>query len=329
MKHAFASMAAIACALGAGQVQAGPVQTRDVAIERDGLAAPLAGTFAGEAGSGTPGIVILPGSGPTDRDGNTPMVVQASTYRLLAQELAASGIPSIRIDKRGLFGSAKAIPNPNEVSIDDYAGDALAWAARMREETGANCAWLLGHSEGGLIALAAAVSAPQGLCGVILAASPGRPVGEVLREQVAANLANGPLMDEFDKHVTTLASGKRIEGPVHPGLAPLFGPQIQTYMISLLTQDPAANIAGLTLPVLILQGTEDLQVTLADGRALAAAQSKAWLVIFTGANHMLKTVEEGDRAANLASYSDPDLPLAKGLTHAIVTFVERYTRIGD
>lgn len=299
---------------------------RDVTIQRDGLAGPLAGTFEnaageGEVAPGLPGVVIVPGSGPTDRDGNSPLGVKAQPYRLLADALAAQGIPSIRIDKRGMFASEAAIANANEVTIDEYAGDTLAWAAEMRAETGADCAWLLGHSEGGLVVLDAARRDPSGLCGVILVSSLGRRPGEVIKEQLAANGA-APLMDEIERHIATLEAGGRIEGGVHPGLAPLFGPQLQTFMASFLSQDPATTIAAIDLPLLIVQGSEDLQVRDVDAEALAVAQPEAKLVTIEGMNHVLKTVPAGDRAANLASYADPDLPLADGVAEAVAGFVK-------
>ncbi|GMM92759.1 alpha/beta hydrolase [Qipengyuania sp. MTN3-11] len=299
----------------------GAAAAREVTVEREGLAAPLAGTLAGDTSAGQAGVVILPGSGPTDRDGNNPMGVKAQPYRLLADALAEQGIPTLRIDKRGMFASKAAIPDANKVTIEDYAGDALAWAAKLREETGADCAWLLGHSEGGLIVLSAATRDPAGLCGVILVAAPGRRPGDLLREQLAANPGAAPLMEEIERHIATLEAGQSIEEPIHPGLAPLFGPQIQGYMASFLAQDPAAMIARIELPVLILHGREDLQVTDADAETLAAAQPAAEVIMLDGVNHVLKTVPEGDRAANLASYGDADLPLAEGVASAITAFV--------
>lgn len=294
---------------------------QDITIEREGLDGPLAGTFEGTTDTGQPGIVIIPGSGPTNRDGNNPGGVMAGSYRYLAEGLAEAGVPSIRIDKRGMSGSASAIADGNNVTIEDYAEDALAWAAAMRERTGHDCAWLAGHSEGGIVALRAAVEAPQGLCGVVLIAAPGRPLGAILREQLAANPANAIIMEEAERHIASLEAGEPVTGPVHPGLVPLFGPQLQTFLLSLFAQDPAAMIAQIDLPVLIVQGREDLQVTEADARALAEANGQARLVLLEGVNHVLKSVPQGDRAANLAAYADPDLPLADGVVSSIVEFL--------
>ena len=122
----------------------------------------LAGTLL-DAGKGTPVVLIVPGSGPTDRDGNNPLGVTAAPYRMLAEGLAKQGVSSIRIDKRGMFGSKAAIPDANKVTIADYAADAAAWAESARAATGARCVWVLGHSEGSLVALTAGQK-PAGIC---------------------------------------------------------------------------------------------------------------------------------------------------------------------
>ena len=171
----------------------GPASAAESDIRAPGPNADLAGTLS-EAGPGAPIVLILPGSGPTDRDGNNPLGVAAAPYRLLAEALAANGVASVRVDKRGLFGSRAAVPDPDAVTIAEYASDALAWVQAIRTRTGVRCVWLLGHSEGGLVALQAAQE-PGPLCGVILVSTPGRPFGQLLREQLRANPANAPILD--------------------------------------------------------------------------------------------------------------------------------------
>ena len=145
-------------------------------LEAPGPHGPLKATLVmPDAGSGrqAPAVLIIPGSGPTDRDGNNPLGIKAATYRLLAEALAQRGLSTVRIDKRGMFASGGAIPDANNVTINDYANDVHAWIKVIKGKTGAPCVWALGHSEGGLVALAAAQN-PDGLCGLILVSTPGR-----------------------------------------------------------------------------------------------------------------------------------------------------------
>lgn len=290
-------------------------------ITAPGPSAPLAGTLL-DAGRGTPVVVIVPGSGPTDRDGNNPLGVTAASYRLLAEALAARGISTVRIDKRGMFGSRAAIPDANAVTVAAYADDARAWARVAAARTGAKCAWLLGHSEGGLVALAAA-QRPAGLCGVILVAAPGRRFGTAMREQLRANPANAPLLPPALAAIDTLERGERVDAAALPApLQPLFNPAVQPFLIDLFAQDPAALAARVTLPLLIVQGDRDLQVATADADALARAAPRATLAILPGVNHVLKAAP-ADRAGNAATYADPSRPIAPGVVDAVTTFIDR------
>jgi pimeloyl-ACP methyl ester carboxylesterase len=270
-------------------------------------------------------LLIIPGSGPTDRDGNSPFGIKASTYKLLAEALAARGIGSVRVDKRGMFASARAVTDANAVTIDDYVTDVAAWTAVIRKQTGATCVWLLGHSEGGLIALAAAQKNTD-ICGLVLVATPGRPLGEVLRQQLRANPANAPILDQSMSAIDELEAGKRLDVTgMDPALLPLFAPQVQDFLISVFSYDPAHLIATITKAVLILQGKRDLQVDVSDAERLKQTNSKAKLDLLGDMNHVLKTVTSDDRAANIATYGDPSLPLAPGVVDAIVDFLSAST----
>lgn len=281
----------------------------------------LAGTLVAPAGSRA-AVLIIPGSGPTDRDGDNPLGVRARPYALLADALARERVSTLRTDKRGLFASRQAIADPNAVTIDDYVDDTLAWARLLRERTGARCVWLLGHSEGGLIALAAAARHPDTLCGVVLVATAGRPLAETIKTQLRANPANAPLLDTADRALDALAAGRRVDTAGLPApLAALFHPSIQGFLISAFARDPAQLIARIDKPVLIVQGARDLQVGVDDARALQRAQPSAALAVFADVNHVLKAVHTDDRAANLATYAAPDLPLAPDLAETIARFV--------
>lgn len=284
---------------------------------------PLKGTMLAPAtGPHRAVVVIIPGSGPTDRDGNSALGVRASTYRLLAEELADRGVTSIRIDKRGMFASAAAIPEANQVTIADYAVDAHAWAAEAKRLTGARCAWLLGHSEGSLVALAAAQD-PKDICGLVLVAGAGRKLSDVLREQLRSNPANAPLLPEAMKAIDDLEAGRRVEvAGMNQALLPLFNPAVQNFVINAFSYDPATLVREFRGPVLVVQGATDLQVGMVDAQRLAGARPHVKLVTLEGVNHVLKAAPV-DRRANVATYTDPSLPLAPGVADEISSFISR------
>jgi len=291
-------------------------------IEAPGPQGPLSGTLyrASEGGEG-PVALIIPGSGPTDRDGNNPLGVTASPYRLLAEALLARGIATVRIDKRGMFASKSAVADPNAVTIPDYVADTAAWVASMRLATGAQCVWLIGHSEGGLVALAAAQEL-EGLCGLVLVAAPGRPLGDVIKAQLRANPANFVIVPSADAAIDALTAGRRVDAATLPApLQGLFAPALQGFLISLFSYDPADLAAQAKLPLLIVQGGKDIQVPVADAERMAAASPAAKLVVLPEVNHVLKDVAGAGPAANLAAYRDPALPLGKGVAEAIAGFI--------
>jgi pimeloyl-ACP methyl ester carboxylesterase len=299
----------------AGLLAAAPITT-------PGPVGDIHGTLI-DAGSKAPTVLIIPGSGPTDRDGNNPMGVKAAPYRLLAEGLAERGISSVRADKRGLFASKDAVADANAVTLADYAKDAHGWAKTLRARTGAGCIWLVGHSEGGLVALKAAQDS-SGICGVVLVATPGRRMGDVLREQLRSNPANAPLLGSALTAIAALEAGRRVDVTgMNPALLPLFAPQVQGYLIDLMAADPALLAKSLAVPLLIIHGVEDLQVAEADANALHNAQSKSRLVSIAGMNHVLKQVPAGDRAANFAAYADSAKPIDPTLVETIVSFVLR------
>ena len=306
----------------------GPLQAEtvpaEVPVEAAGPQGPLAGTMLRGSGANGPVAVIIPGSGPTDRDGNNPLGVRAGSYRLLAEGLAGEGITTVRIDKRGMFGSAGAVPDGNAVTIADYVADAAAWVKSARAATGAPCVWLIGHSEGGLVALAAAQEV-ESLCGLVLIATAGRPMGDVIKAQLRANPANASLLAPADAAIDALAAGRRVDASVLPQpLAPLFNPAVQGFLISAFALDPADLAAQTKLPILIVQGGKDIQVSIADAERLKAAKPGAMLTILPDANHVLKDVAGDSPSDNLATYRAPSLPLAEGLVSAIVGFVRHW-----
>ena len=299
----------------AAALMSGPVATPVVLPSEP---APLHGTLLAPSTETRAAALIIAGSGPTDRDGNSPLGVSASSYRLLAEGLAAHGIATVRTDKRGIGESASSLISEAELVFTDYADDARAWAAETARLTGQPCAWLIGHSEGALIALTAVAGDDDGtVCGLVLLSGAGRPIGAVLREQLAT--APEPFLSQATTILSELEAGRAVD-EIPPQLAALFRPSVQPYMISWLPLDPAEMVAAYDGPVMIGHGTTDIQVGLTDARALAVAQPTATLVVWEGVNHLLK-VAPADRTANAATYANPNLPLAPGVVDDIAGFI--------
>lgn len=264
-----------------------------------------------------PVVFIHPGSGPTDRDGNNPQM-QNNSLKLLAEALYDAGIASLRIDKRGIAGSQGAAPEgESKLTFDTYVNDAAAWLAWLRDHEGLDEVIALGHSEGSLVTMVAAQQTK--LNGYISLAGAGRPADQVLRSQLAAQ---GPQVTAMtDPILDSLVAGKTV-ADVNPMLASLFRPSVQPYLISWFQYDPAEAIAQLDVPVLLINGTTDIQVPTSEAELLAEAQPNAELVIVEGMNHILKEAP-ADRMANIATYSKPNLPLVPALTETMVSFVQK------
>ncbi|MFH7825964.1 alpha/beta hydrolase [Kluyvera chengduensis] len=289
-------------------------------LDTAGPQGPLKGTLLTPNSKPTAVVLIVPGSGPTDRDGNNPLGVNASPYRLLAEGLAAKGFATLRIDKRGMFASALAVEDANAVTITDYVDDIRSWVKVLKRHMHTSCIWILGHSEGGLVALASAQE--EGVCGVVLIATPGRPMGEVLRKQLHANPENEMILEQALPIINALEHRRRVDiTDIPPALQNLFNPAVQGFLINAFSYDPGHLISTIFKPVLLLQGQRDLQVNETDARLLQAANPRASLVILPNMNHILKEMTSDDRLVNIASYAEPTRPLAPGLIDSIAHFL--------
>jgi pimeloyl-ACP methyl ester carboxylesterase len=244
-------------------------------------------------------------------------------YRLLAEALAAKGVSTVRIDKRGMFGSSAAAADGDNVRMTDYAADVRAWGQEAQKPSSARCAWLIGHSEGSLVALITAQQ-PEGICGLILVAGPGRKVADILREQLRANPANAPLLAQALGAISELEAGRRVDvSRMHPSLLALFRPSVQGFLIDQMSYDPVQLLARYPGPVLVLQGTTDLQISMQDAQRLADARPGVTMVTLESVNHVLK-IAPADRAANLATYANSALPIAPSPVDAIMSFLAQH-----
>lgn len=322
MRHALAALATLPL-IGS----ANAMTSEDITLDLPG-GARLAGTLTAPDGAPAAAAVLIPGSGPTDRNGDNPLGVAGSPYRQLAEALAAEGIAVLRYDKRGMFGSAGEGFDPADVTVKRYAGDALEWASGLSARFGLPCVHLIGHSEGGLVALAAAdamlrSTAPaRAPCGIVLIGAPGRPLGTIIREQIAAldDAAGTDLAGEAGRVLDMLERGERVPAADIPApLAPLFAEAVQPFLIDVLAYDPADLLARTGRLALVVHGTEDAQVRRTDADKLEEAGGR--LVVVQAMSHVLKRTDGTGRAASLATYGDPDASLAPGLVEAIAAFL--------
>jgi len=286
-------------------------------VELASSPAPLHGTLLTPEGQPRAAAVIIAGSGPTDRDGNSPIGVTGGVYRQLAERLAERGIATVRYDKRGIAASTAAATDEASLTFDTYIDDAKAWATLTAEKTGAPCVWLVGHSEGALIAQAAAADNP-GVCGLVLLSPVGVRANVELRRQIEPKLPPA-VKPEVDHIMSELEAGRTVaETP--PYLAALFRPSIQPYLISYFVVDPQALIAAYDRPVLLGHGSTDIQVAPENSETLLAAQPKAERVVFEGLNHVLRQAPL-DPAGNAATYGDASIPLGAEVAPAVADFI--------
>ena len=263
-----------------------------------------------------PVVLIISGSGPTDRDGNNPDGGRNDSLKRLAWVLAKHNIASVRYDKRGVAASLAATPDERNLSVEAYVADAVAWSRKLAADPRMGPLILLGHSEGALIA---SLAAPQANAAAVISLSgSARPIDQVLRQQLSSRLPP-PLMARANELLDSLKAG-RLDQNVPPQLQVIFRPSVQPYLISLFRQAPAQAFAALKMPALIIQGSHDIQVSVDDARQLQAAKPDAELALITGMNHVMRIVPK-DMKEQLASYKNPNLPLAAELGTKILDFI--------
>lgn len=267
----------------------------------------------------TPVALIIAGSGPTDRDGNTPLIVGSNdSLKQLAQSLASQGIATLRYDKRGVGESRVENINESSLRFDTYVNDAAAWMAEL-ERRGFTQRYFIGHSEGALIATLAARL--QKVDGVVLLCAPGRPADVVLREQIAQSAPQ--LKSDADRIIQELKNG-RLVAQVPASLMSLFRPSVQPYLQSWFRYHPAQEADQLGTTVMSISGGTDLQVSTVDAQAFAN-KNNVQVRHIEHMNHVLKQVASKELVTQQNAYTNPVVPLAPELVPVIVQFIKRGT----
>lgn len=263
-----------------------------------------------------PVALIIAGSGPTDRDGNNAMM-KNNSLKMLAEALAKDGIASLRFDKRGI-GESKAAGGPSEGTLvfENYIQDVKSWINFLRQDKRFSKVIVIGHSEGSLIGMIGGVKADK----FISIAGAGEPADKMIKTQISAKSMK-PLEDMTFPIIDSLKNGFTVK-KVDPMLNSLFRPSIQPYLISWFKYNPQTEIKKLNIPVLILQGNSDLQVSVKDAENLAEANKSSEKLIIDKMNHIMKIID-GDQSANMASYNNETLPLSEALVEKILSFIQK------
>ena len=318
-------LAAIALAMFATVAEAGPA-IADQPIVLDTPTGQIFGSVVIPAAKApVPVALIIAGSGPTDRNGNSRALPGANnSLMLLAQALGDAGFASVRYDKRGIGASLAAAPSESALRFDTYIDDAAAWIARLRSDPRFSSVIVIGHSEGSLIGMVAAKKA--GANAFVSLSGAGRIASDILRTQMAGKLPpelaaqNEAILGGLERGQATAAVPKE--------LASLYRESVQPYLISWFRYVPSQRIGELDMPVLIVQGTTDIQVAVSEADALKKARPQAQLAVIPRMNHVLKVVDAG-MPAQLASYSDPALPIAPALMAVLVDFLRKSRESGS
>ena len=304
-----------------GSAYGAAYESRQVEYERD--FGKLHGTLTVPAGGAQTVLLLIAGSGPTDRDGNNRLGIRSDCYRLLAEELAAAGYAVLRYDKRAIGSSVLDDPTQvRELTFDQYIDDAAALADRLSEE-GFRRVVLAGHSEGALIALVAAQRS-SAVAGVVSLCGTGYPLDKVLRLQLSGQLvpAHMELYFEAVQVIAALKRGERVDMAYHPQLQALFNTDVQPFIISQMRYDPRQELGKVEGRVLIVGGGNDLQVPAYHVEELSAGRRDAPLRIIPGMAHTLKACDETTLEGQMrTAYGDPTQPLAPELVQAITEFL--------
>jgi pimeloyl-ACP methyl ester carboxylesterase len=259
-----------------------------------------------------PVVIVIAGSGPVDRDGNSGGLLRSDAYRQLAEALAKKGVATIRYDKRGV-GQSTLGGKLADIGFDDFVSDAAALVAMARVNDKLSGVYLFGHSEGALVALE--VAATSKVDGVITAAGAGRLVADLMREQLARQLSSDDMKD-FDAQIAALKAGKTID-PKTPTLQRVLDASLSKFLKGMLLADPRPLAAAYKGKLTVLQGDNDVQVTVdKDARPLAAAHPGAKLVVVKDMSHMLK--HDAHKGLDQPSYRDPSLPLDPNVVSAVL-----------
>jgi len=299
--------------------QTGGTSIIETPIIYKNLSGNISGTLAmpADASGKIPVVIIVADSGPTDRNGNNPQAdINTNSYKLLAEGLAKSGIASVRYDKR-MVGESKTANKLEDLRFDDYVDDAVGLIEMLNDDQRFSKVIILGHGEGSLVSMLAARDQPAKA--IIMVNTPSDSGDKLVTNQLKSKPQY--IQDEFKALLDSMKKGKIFDN-VDLALYPIVTTAKQKYLMSYFRLPPLRIIKLMKAPILIIQGTTDLQVTVADADKFKKAKSDAVEITIAGMNHVLKEAP-ADNDKNLATYSNPGLPLRPELVTNIVDFIKK------
>ncbi|WP_029904994.1 S9 family peptidase [Prevotella sp. 10(H)] len=269
-----------------------------------------------------PVAILIAGSGPTDRNGNQPST-KNNSLKMLSDALCSNGIAALTFDKRAIGESASAAKSEADLRFEDYINDVKGWVELLSKDKRFSDIIIIGHSEGSLIGMVAAKNNTK-VSKYVSIAGVGVPAGDILKEQLGKQLALQPqaTKDMIFSYIDKLEKGETI-AHIPPSMNTLFRPSVQPYMISWFKYNPQKEISQLTIPILIIQGTTDIQVSVKEADLLATANKKAKKIIVENMDHVMKNSTTTDQQTQLKdSYMNPDKPVMKEVIDNIVSFIK-------
>ena len=253
--------------------------------------------------------IIVPGSGPIDRDGNSGFNLRADTYNLLAEGLAENGIASFRYDKRGVGKSLPAQFKEEDIRFETNVQDLKAIISHLKSLKKFKKIFLI---------LCAKMEKVDGFISI---AGVGKNSADLILEQIEKNPANPKALINSSKQIIEKLKSGKMEENVPLVLNSLFRKSVQPYLISWFKYEPKKEIAQLKIPVLVIQGGNDIQVGVEDSKLLSSAKEGIELKIIEKMTHTLKEINSPQE--QMKTYIDPSYPISKDLVLAITEFVNK------
>lgn len=257
-------------------------------------------------------VILVAGSGPTDRNGNQNFV-KNNSLKKLATALTDRGFATFRFDKRIVKQIKKGKLDPN-ISFDDFVVDVKDIVQYFKSSKPFKKIYIVGHSQGSLVGMLAAT---KDVNGFISLAGAGQSIDLVITDQIEKT---APQFTKETKVVFDILRSGKTTTDYPPALSAVFDISIQKFITSWMKYNPQEELKKLNIPILIINGTKDLQVSVAEAELLKQASPNAPYEIIEKMNHVLFSIE-GDDLENAKSYNAMSRPLAPELVDIIVKFL--------